>query len=74
MGRHSNYAMKKNAIKGAQSSWCPECHRKAALSAKGMGYRTCRYCGYVWKGLNGEHAKLYKAWEESQVKAKVDGK
>lgn len=40
----SRFAKRRNALYGAEVTWCPECKRKAALSQNYGSVRICRYC------------------------------
>jgi hypothetical protein len=53
MAKHPNHVLENNARVGAMTTWCPNCNRKAALSAVWytdptrkdiQAWRTCRYC------------------------------
>lgn len=57
MAKRPNHVLQRNAQKGAMTTWCPNCDRKAALGAVWHtnpsatdlalidSWRTCRYCG-----------------------------
>lgn len=62
MAKHTNNILRNNAQRGAITTWCPNCYRKAALSVWNHG-RICRYCGFHWTGNAGDHAKKYHEWE-----------
>lgn len=64
MARVSRYSLRKNAIRGAITTWCPNCKRKAALGASASSWRTCRYCSYLSKHLASERQRLYEQWQE----------
>jgi hypothetical protein len=53
--------------RGAITTWCPECKRKAALGRyNGIG-RTCRYCRH-WEERNTfERWSLYELWMHEQT-------
>ena len=67
MAKHPDYVLRKNARRGAITTWCPVCKKKSALSHligdgwSGM-WRKCRYCGNVEKRLIGDRKKLYESW------------
>lgn len=63
MPRHSSWAMRQNAVRGAIKMWCPACKRKAALRTNGY----CRYCAVRFVGSQAEHRQLYKKWEANHV-------
>ena len=72
MARVSRYSLRKNAIRGAITTWCPECKRKAALGAW-HGYRTCRYCQHVCKLNAGKRQRLYEQWQ-AEKEGEQDGR
>lgn len=53
MAKRPDYVLRRNAERGAMTTWCPTCDRKSALGqiySQGVGidaksYRDCRYCG-----------------------------
>jgi hypothetical protein len=57
--RVSDDQKRQNAERGAITRWCPSCKRKNALSS--WPRLKCRYCGYEWRGTNGEKMQIYKA-------------
>ena len=65
MARHPDHVLRNNARRGAITTWCPACKRKAALGAW-AGSRTCRYCGHVEHRNGGERRKLYEQWLKEQ--------
>lgn len=76
MARISDSQLRKNALRGAITTWCPLCKRKAALgqpySGGAITYRKCRYCGHFEYRNPGERKRLYDQWlqEKKENKAK----
>lgn len=60
MAKVSNLSKRRNAVEGAIKRWCPECKRKAALSA--WPEQKCRYCGHRLTMSRMEHKKAYADW------------
>ena len=76
MAKISDHQLRKNALRGAITTWCPLCKRKAALgqpySGGAITYRKCRYCGHFEYRNAGKRKLLYNQWEES--KGEQDGR
>lgn len=66
MARHPDWVLRKNALRGAITTWCPECKRKAALGQHIGTGRTCRYCGHFENRNGGDRRKLYAEWNNQR--------
>lgn len=63
-------SLRKNAERGAITTWCPNCKRKSALGhyinapvfSGHTGYRKCRYCGHKEYRNHGRRMELYRQW------------
>lgn len=67
MAKTSDRQPRKNAIRGAITTWCPNCKRKAALGQSYAGWRTCRYCGYLSTHLTSKRRQLYDQWQVEKI-------